>query len=190
MQQRLFIPTTSRPTDSEAKQLIADVAIVGGGTNATSDLCAILDDAEHRGLSGFTITIFEREDGLGAGKPWHKEQHPTLTANDPHLGMIMFTKNPTDFHNWLKANLDKIKERFPNLANVINTNTSGPDRFARRFIFGIYAEERFQELLKRSEKCGIKVVVKPNTEIISADLATNGIGNYAAKIIKFLMQKI
>lgn len=175
MQLRLFVPVKiNNQTDSENKQHFADVAIVGGGTNATSDLCAILDDSKRRSLSEFTIVIFEKENSLGAGRPWNKEQHPTLTANDPHLGMIMFAKNPRDFYDWLTANLEKLKETYPNLANVLNTNTSGPDRFAPRFIFGIYAEERFQELLKHAQKCGINVLIKPNTEIISADLTLLG----------------
>ncbi len=187
MQQRLFNPVQS--FIPETKTLIADVAIVGGGTCATSDLCAILDDVDRRGLNGVTVSVFEKEDSLGAGIPWNKGQHPTLTANDPHRGMIMFSKNPDDFYNWLKLNLDKLKKDFPNLAYKLNTNTTGPDRFARRFIFGIYAEEKFQELLKRAYKCGNTVIAKPYTEIIAADLTDDGIWVLRSKDNQFFKAK-
>lgn len=59
--QRLFNPAEIKTTH---------FAIIGGGTCATSDIYALLDEAEKRGLSGITIEVFEKSDRLGSGIAW------------------------------------------------------------------------------------------------------------------------
>ena len=164
LMQRLFNQTETKT---------ADFAFIGGGTSATSDIYALLDELEKRGLSNITIEVFEKDDRLGSGKAWSSKQHQALTANDPHLGMIMFAKNPKRFYEWYQSNLLRLKKTYPHLRDRLNTNTQGPDRFALRFILGEYAEEEFRDMIKRANKIGIKIKTNTRTEIVDAQCACN-----------------
>lgn len=102
------------------------------------------------------------------------QQHGAFTSNDPHLGMVLFAKDPNRFHEWYKANLLRLKKTYPDLQDTIIADTRGPSRFAPRFIFGEFAEEEFRNMVKRASKMGNTIKAHINTEIVSAHCMREG----------------
>lgn len=153
-----------------------DLVIIGGGAAATAGLIEIINEFERRQSHGaqgqYSITIIERSAIAGAGYPYDPAHHQsTLKVNDANPGMQLSKDQDklNDFVEWLQERGEALKKTYPELAQTIDDNNSGKERYAPRMIFGIYCRERFNHYLEKARKLGIKVNVATHTELMSAE---------------------
>ncbi len=147
---------------------LQDLIIVGAGGAALAALIAIIE--QHRNSTiPLSITILERSAHAGDGFPYDPAlHHPILRVNNPNSGMILNLDHPLDFVNWLRDNADTLKAEHPELAQIIDDNNSGKDRYAPRMIFGLYCQARLKDYVNNAKQLGITVTVITNTNIIDA----------------------
>lgn len=152
---------------------LQDLIIVGGGGAATAALIATIEQQRQQYPNGLTaplsITILERAAHVGDGFPYDPAlHHPILRVNNPNNGMILNTDNPNDFVRWLQNNAENLKAEYPELAQIIDDNNSGADRYAPRMLFGLYCRARLTDYVLEAKQLGITVTIKSDTNIIDA----------------------
>lgn len=148
-----------------------DLVIIGSGGAGTAAFIQTVRELEKEKskikLSQVSITLLERSDTAGSGYPYNPAVHKsTLKVNDSNRGMILIKDNPDDFMAWLKENSEALKLRHPELAQLIDNNVNGKDRYAPRMLFGEYCQARLKDYIEVATKLGITVKIEKNVEII------------------------
>lgn len=143
-----------------------DVAIVGCGTGGLSALIHQIDEAERRNVKNFSIRLFEKNEIAGSGRPWYPTQDYVLRVNDLNKDMIIDTKKPDDFIEWLYGG--EFARRHPELAAAKADEIAEDKNFGPRALFGIYCLDRRDDTIERAKKLGIKVIIDSKTNIIKA----------------------
>ncbi|MES2267189.1 MAG: FAD/NAD(P)-binding protein [Bacteroidota bacterium] len=130
------------------------VAILGGGPSALFMFKQFVDAKR----SDFEITIFEKNNVLGAGMPYSNQG-----SNDEHVTNVSGNEIPemvTSINDWIKTvskdTLDKYR---------IDPKKFNEYKVLPRLLFGQYLTAQFGLLQKQAKEQGLEFEVKYNTEV-------------------------
>lgn len=128
----------------------ADLAIVGGGSTATSflaQLISVLGDEAHDGSK--RIIVFEPLAQVGPGEPYAADL-PSNLLNIPAAKMSAFADDRGHFLRWIESSGPAILDKY----GIERLET---DAFLPRALFGEYLQDVWAELRHCAERLGIAV---------------------------------
>lgn len=130
------------------------IAILGGGPSGLFVYKRLLES----GMHALSITIFEKNERLGAGMPYSTEG-----ANDEHITNVSGNEVPelvTTVTEWISTAPPELLKRFDMVPEKFNEYKVVP-----RLLFGEYLSDQFNLLIQRAKKAGIETEVLLNTEV-------------------------
>lgn len=132
-----------------------NIAIIGGGPSGLFILKKLLD----LGMPDTEITIFEKEDRLGAGMPYSK-----LGACDEHITNVSGNEIPMlvrPVSKWIKTVHPDTLARFN-----ISLDNFNDYKVLPRLLFGDYLADQFQALLALANRQGVLLNVQYNKKVM------------------------
>jgi uncharacterized NAD(P)/FAD-binding protein YdhS len=127
------------------------LAIVGGGSVATSVLCQLAARTKERGPGSLRkILLFEPNPQPGAGAAYQRDVASNL-LNTRVGSMSPLALQPEHFQRWLEANRSAWRADFPGLVPT-------PDSFVPRALFGMYLDEVYATAAASLGEQGVPVV--------------------------------
>ncbi|MDP2455256.1 MULTISPECIES: FAD/NAD(P)-binding protein [unclassified Kaistella] len=142
-----------------SKSDLSNIAIVGSGPTALFLLKYILENIEVLRSEIKKITIFEKEEILGMGMPYHPK-----TTDIYNLANISSEEIPMlqeSFGDWLRRqNSDALKK-----LNVTDLPIDDSEVYSRVSL-GHYFEEQFKQLISSLESKGIQIFQKVKCEVL------------------------
>jgi hypothetical protein len=130
------------------------IGILGGGPSGLFMYKRLLES----GMHALTVTIFEKNERLGAGMPYSTEG-----ANDEHVTNVSGNEIPelvTPVIEWIKTASPELLKRFNMVPEKFNDYKVVP-----RLLFGEYLSDQFDLLIQHAKKAGIETEVLLNTEV-------------------------
>lgn len=175
-----------------------DVTIIGMGGAGTSAFIQLVDEIERatsthpESRKQISIQLFERSNIAGPGFPYHPESQSNAlwTLNNPNSLMSLFhpeSGKMNDFCDWLEMNKQACIDKYQDAVLTDNLERS---KYAPRKIFGEYCHSRFEEYKHKAKLMGIKVNLDVETEVMHADITSNGEWLLHAKSAKYGLKKI
>ncbi|NYT59328.1 FAD/NAD(P)-binding protein [Alcaligenaceae bacterium] len=129
---------------------IVDLAIVGGGSTATSFLAQLIETLDKSGIHGSRrIVVFEPLPDVGPGEPY-AEDLPTNLLNIPAGKMSAYAGDRGHFLKWVESQGDAILQKYG--VNHLDAGT-----FLPRPMFGEYLKEVWQDLCANAKILGVNV---------------------------------
>lgn len=142
----------------------ATIGIIGGGPAALFMYKQLVDS----GYPSLEITIFERNNKLGAGMPYSVDG-----AGKEHVTNVSDNEIPelvTSMADWLHSAPAALLKTY----NITGENFN-EYKVVPRLLFGEYLAAQFELLLTRGKAAGIKTVVRYQAEVVDVkDDATSG----------------
>ncbi|WP_407310954.1 FAD/NAD(P)-binding protein [Pseudomonas sp. nanlin1] len=126
------------------------LAIVGGGSVATSVLKQLADEINQRGQAPFNeVLIFEKSAGVGAGMAYQLDSASNL-LNTRAGTMSPIDAEPDHFVNWLRTHTAKWQAHFPQVE-------VSDGAFLPRGLFGLYLNDLFSDCVQSLTGNGVRV---------------------------------
>ncbi len=163
------------------------IAIIGAGLSGTCVLAELLHSLKKENLpknqlQNITIDIIEKSNSNGSGYAYEpKGADPKHLLNQTAKTMSVQTSDENgnhidldfefttwksyDFVNWLKKNREFLIENHAELLQAgdptidLNTWQPDPESFYVRPLFGMYLQEKFNEITKQLQEMGVNVNV-------------------------------
>lgn len=129
---------------------MADLAIVGGGSTATSflaQLVAALDPAKEDGAR--RITVFEPLPDVGPGEPYAADL-PTNLLNIPAGKMSAYAEDRGHFLRWIES-------RGAGMLRKHGVMQLDADAFLPRPLFGEYLQDVWRDVCSRAQTLGVHI---------------------------------
>lgn len=129
---------------------MADLAIVGGGSTATSflaQLVAALDPAKERGAR--RITVFEPLTDVGPGEPYAADL-PTNLLNIPAGKMSAYAEDRGHFLKWIQSRGTDVLQKY-------GVSHLDPGAFLPRPLFGEYLQDVWRDLCLRAQALQVHI---------------------------------
>lgn len=130
------------------------IGILGGGPSGLFVYKRLLES----GMRALTITIFEKNERLGAGMPYSTEG-----ANDEHITNVSGNEIPelvTPITEWIKTAPAELLKRFD-----MNPEKFNEYKVIPRLLLGDYLSDQFDMLLQMAKKAAIETQVLLNTTV-------------------------
>lgn len=128
----------------------ADLALVGGGSTATSFLAQLVELlGNQEQLRPWVIFVFEPSKQLGPGEPYAEDLSTNL-LNIPAGTMSAYANDRGHFLRWLK-------KQSPELLQQHDVTNIDPAAFLPRPLFGLYLTEVWETLLKSAACLRIEI---------------------------------
>jgi uncharacterized NAD(P)/FAD-binding protein YdhS len=140
----------------------SDLAIVGGGSTATSFIAQLIGLLEQEGINEpLRILVFEPLSQVGPGEPYADDLSTNL-LNIPAGKMSAYAQDREHFLKWLKAMGPSTWQRY-------GVTEIDPTAFLPRPLFGEYLREVWADLNERAAHIGIGIE-QIRTRVNSIDL--------------------
>ncbi|RTZ41512.1 hydroxyacylglutathione hydrolase [Candidimonas sp. SYP-B2681] len=145
-------------------KIVSDLAIVGGGSTATSFIAQLIALLEQAGInSPLHVRVFEPLSRVGPGEPY-AEDLPTNLLNVPAGKMSAYAEDREHFFKWLKVKGPSTWQRY-------GITEIDPTAFLPRPLFGEYLGDVWADLNARAAQIGIGIH-QVRTRVNSVDLDT------------------
>lgn len=126
------------------------LAVIGGGSVATSFLRQLAQHARQEGSAGIArVLVFEPRQHPGAGEAYQDDTASNV-LNTRAAGMSALHSDPNHFYRWAVRTQAQWRETFPQLVLA-------PDAFLPRALFGRYMEHTYAEAVGLLEQLGVEV---------------------------------
>lgn len=125
-----------------------DIAIVGGGAQATAFISAIHNFFKDKHCpKKVKILIIDKNENFGCGKVYNKD-FPWILMNTPVMDLSIIKNDPYDFKNWVALNHKQFELKQEHL------------EYLPRAVFGCYLKDRLNSFIENLEHKNISITKK------------------------------
>ncbi|MGY3802582.1 FAD/NAD(P)-binding protein [Pigmentibacter ruber] len=125
-----------------------DIAIIGGGAQATAFLSGIYLNSVNKNIDKkIRIIVIDKSENFGCGNVYNQD-YSWILMNTPSTDLSIILNDKYDFKNWLETHYEKLELSKEN------------KEYAPRKVFGFYLKERFDYFIKELKNKNINIIKK------------------------------